>query len=194
MGKATREAREEVIRARAALAGEVDELGSAARSSLDIPAKVRRNPVKTVGLGAGAVFLLANGPKRVLRSVETRLRGGKARPEKGLLPKQIDRAVDSLGEDAPHVRARLEKEFYRYLQDKARTGRMETTGRQSLWRLFDALAVPLGAQAARRLSERFLSADPDRPPVPAAEEEASGSEALLEDAAVISAMDQSRPV
>jgi hypothetical protein len=192
MAETTKQAREEVIRARAALAGEVDELGSAARSSLDIPAKVRRQPVKTAGLAAGAAFLVLNGPKRIYRAAETRLRGGKPKPPKTMLPKEIDRAVESLGEDAPYVRARLEREFARYLEEKARTGKLEPKARQSLVRLFDAIVVPLGAQTARRLTERLLAADPDRPPVPAVEEKASGTEALLEDAAVVAATDQQR--
>ena len=56
MGEQTRTAREEVLAARAALSSEVDELGSAARSAVDIPAKVRRNPAQTAGLAAGAAF------------------------------------------------------------------------------------------------------------------------------------------
>jgi hypothetical protein len=192
MDETTRAAREEVIRARAALSGEVDELGSAARSSLDIPGKVRREPVKTVGIAAGAAFLAVNGPKRVLRAVENRLRGGKPPPPKSLLPKDVEKAIDRLGEDGPYVKARLEREFARYLEEKSKAGKMEAGGRQSLWRLFDAVAVPLGAQASRRLTERLLAADPDRPAVPAVEEKASGTEALLEDAAVVAATDSSQ--
>ncbi|MBA3778297.1 MAG: hypothetical protein H0X16_03150 [Chloroflexi bacterium] len=190
MGEATRQAHEAVVRARTALRGEVDELGSATRSALDIPAKVRENPVQTVGLATGAVFLAVGGPKRILQAAETRLRRGKKRRDrpKGILPKEIDRTVKSLGDDEAVVREKLEREFAHYIREKAKTGKLEPSGRQSMWRLFDVIAVPLGAQVSRRFAERLLAADPDRPPV--ATEPAIGREALAEDAAVIAAQSE----
>jgi hypothetical protein len=187
MGEATRQAREEVIRARAALSGEVDELGAALRTSLDIPTKVKRNPVQTVGLAAGAAFLVVGGPKRILQKIELKLRGGKPKPPKGLLPKEVEEITEKLGPDGEIVRARLEREFAAYLREKSKKGQLAAGPRESAWRLFDAMAIPLGAQMARRLTERFFAADPDRPPVPATEEKATGTEALVEDAAVVAA-------
>ena len=185
MGEATRAARQQVVEARAALGGEVDELGSAARSALDVPAKVRRNPVQTAGLAAGAVFLAVGGPRRVVRGVERRLRGGTPPPPKTLLPKDVERAVDDLGPNAAAVRARLEREFARYLEEQRKEGRLERSPRDSALRLFEAFAIPFGAQASRRLLQRLFAADPTRPS-PAAEP-STGSEALAEDAAAIKA-------
>lgn len=161
MGEATREAREQVASARRALGAEVDELGSATRSALDIPAKVRRNPVKSVGLAGGAVFLVAGGPKRVLKGLEGRLRG---KPPKvhGLLPKEIERAVDGLGADAPAVRARLEREFAAWLEDRKKDPSREPGARRSFWSAFEAMAKPLSGAAAKRLVQQFLAAEDDR--------------------------------
>jgi hypothetical protein len=190
MGEATREAHAEVVRARAALSGEVDELGSAVRSSLDIPAKVRRKPLQTAGIAAGAAFLVVGGPKRILQRVETALRGGKPKPPKGLLPREVERITAKLGPDGDAVRVRLEREFAAYLREKSKKGQLAGGPRESAWRLFDAIAIPLGAQTARRLTERLFAADPNRPPVPEEAEKASGTEVLLEDAAVVAAQEE----
>ncbi len=195
MGEATREAREKVAEARDALGREVDELGSAARSALDIPAKVRRNPVQTAGLAAGVAFLAAGGPKRILRGVERRLRGGKRRRPRTLLPKEIERAIDGLGGDAAEVRERLDREFARFLERERREGKLERTPSARLLGLLEAFAIPFGAQVSRRLTQRLFAADPDRPP---AHEQArgddasqtSGTQALAEDAAAYRALEE----
>jgi hypothetical protein len=193
MGEATREAREKVVEARDALGREVDELGSAARSSFDIPAKVRRNPVQTAGLAAGVAFLAAGGPKRILRGVERRLRGGKRRRPRTLLPKEIERAIDGLGGDAAEVRERLDREFARFLERERREGKLERTPTGRLLGLLEAFAIPFGAQVSRRLTERLFAADPDRAPADgsAQGDEAggsSGTQALAEDAAAYRAL------
>jgi hypothetical protein len=190
MGEATREARKQVEAARQDLAREVDELGSAARSAFDIPAKVRKNPVQTVGIGAGVVLLAVGAPRRGLRWVERRLRGGKPEAPPSVLPKEVKRAIDDLGPDAYAVRARLEREFVKFLEKERKEGRLERSPRDSVLRLLEAFAVPFGAQASRRLTERLFAADPDRPPVTAEGEKATGSEALLEDAATVAAVDK----
>lgn len=169
MGEATERALAEVAAARATLGAEVDELSSATRSALDIPAKVRRNPAKAAGLVGGAAFLAAGGPKRVLRRLSRRLRGSPPTPP-SLLPEEIQRAVESLGADAPAVKARLEREFADYLAAKRKDARGAPTAVNSFWKLFDAMAGPIGSQAARRLVEQFLAADPDRRDRPAAKD------------------------
>jgi hypothetical protein len=192
MGEATRAAREQVKAARRDLGREVDELGSEARSSLDLPAKVRRNPVQTVGLGAAVVLLAAGAPRRGLRFVQRKLRGGKPEPPSNALPKEVQRAIDDLGPDAAAVRARLDKEFAKFLARERTEGKLERSPQDTLLRLVEAFAVPFGAQASRRLTERLFAADPDRPAVPgeAAREKATGREALLEDAATVAAVDK----
>ena len=193
MGEETAEARKQVAAAREALSDEVDELESAARSALDIPAKVRKHPVETVGLGAGIVLLAVGAPRRGIRWVERKLRGGKAEPPPRALPREIQRAIDDLGPDAAAVRARLDREFARFLQRERKEGRIERDPRQTVLRVVEAFAIPVGAQMARRLTERLFAADPTRPPVsPDGREKSSGTEALAEDAATVAAADQDR--
>jgi hypothetical protein len=191
MGEETAEARKQVVAARESLGREVDELESAARSALDIPAKVKAHPVQTVGLGAGIVLLAAGAPRRGIRWVERKLRGGKAEPPPKALPKEVEKAIDDLGPDAAAVRARLDREFARFLAKERKDGQLERTPQQSVLRIIEALAIPLGAQAARRLTERLLAADPDRPAVdPDGREKSSGTEALAEDAATVAAAEE----
>ena len=161
MGEATERALAEVAAARAALGGQVDELEAATRSALDIKAKVRRSPAKAVGMVGGAAFLATGGPKRVLRGLSRRVRGTPA--PKALLPQEIQRAVYGLGPDGPAVKARLEREFAAYLAAQRKAGKLTGGPSSSIWKLFDALAAPIGAQAAKRLIEQFLAADPGRP-------------------------------
>ena len=163
MGEATREARQAIAEARRNLARETDELAATTRSSLDIPAKVRRNPVRTVGLGVGAVFLALNGPTRTARAVARRLRRRPPAPRR-LLPEEIERAVDGLGKDAPAMKARLEREFGKYLEKKKKDPAYEPTLGRSLLGAFDAVSKPLGALAAKRLGEEFFAPRRDRPP------------------------------
>ena len=188
MGEATREAREQVEAARRELSREVDELGSAARSALDVPAKVRQNPVQTVGLGAAVVLLAAGAPKRGLKWVKRRMRGGKPEPPQSILPREIERAIEDLGPDREVVRAQLNKEFVRFLEKERKEGRLERSPQDTLLRLIEAFAIPLGAQTSRRLTERLFAADPNRPP--AGGEKSSGTETLAEDAATAAAIDK----
>lgn len=191
MGSETAEARKQVVAAREALGREVDELESAARSAFDIPAKVKTHPVQTVGLGAGIVLLAAGAPRRGIRWVERKLRGGKPERPPKALPKEVERAIDDLGPDAAAVRARLDREFARFLAKERKDGQLERTPQQSALRIIEALAIPLGAQAARRLTERLFAADPDRAAVrPEGVEKSSGVEALAEDAATVAAAEE----
>jgi hypothetical protein len=191
MGEETAEARKQVAAAREALSHEVDELEFAARSALDIPAKVRRHPLETVGVGAGIVLLAAGAPRRGIRWVERKLRGGKAERPPKALPKEIQRAIDDLGPDAAAVRARLDREFARFLERERKEGRIERDPRQTVLRVVEAFAIPVGAQMARRLTQRLFAADPKRPPASSdGRGKSSGTEALAEDAATVAAAEQ----
>jgi hypothetical protein len=146
-------ARQEVVDARRGVESELDDLGLAVRGALDIPAKVRRNPVRTVGVGAGAAFLLLGGPKRVAKRVEQRL--FPKRRERRLLPHEVDRAVDRLGEeDREATRAHIERDFASYLE---RTHPKEQpNARRSFWGTYDTVVGIVGAAAARELVKRFV--------------------------------------
>ena len=120
MDESTAAARQQVVEARAALLVEVDELGAATRSALDVPAKVRKNPVKFAAGTAGLTFLVVGGPQRTARRVVRTLRGGRTRPPKSVLPDEIERLVADLGGDSEQIRARLDREFADYLGSQKR--------------------------------------------------------------------------
>ena len=154
MADSTAEARQELERARRRAGAELDELGAATRSALDIPAKIRRNPLKVAGLAGGAAFLVLGGPKRVIRATEKRVFPGRKEKLESILPKEVARTVDKLGGDAAAVRANLERDFMHYLERKH--PEEEPNARRSFWRTYDILAGSLGTLAARAMAKRLF--------------------------------------
>lgn len=154
MADATTDARHQVDDARVAAAVELDRLGPAARVSLDIPARLRRDPVRTAALGGGAVFLLLGGPRRVLKAVESRV--FPRRHVKRLLPDEVDATAARLGPGAEDVRNHLERDFATYLR---RIHPQEpVSARRSFWRTYDTFIGIIGGAAARELLKRFMTA------------------------------------
>jgi hypothetical protein len=162
----------DVAAARAALALSLDELTDAAKSAVDIPAKVRRNPGKTLALAGGAGFLVAGGPRRVLRAVTNRVAPSQKRdPGSGLLPDEIDRVLrDSTVAKDPEVRRAIEADFADYLRRKGKV-EPEPTPALVFWRTFDRVAGPLGTAGARLLVMRLMEAEKARARVRAEESE-----------------------
>ena len=155
-------ARKELLAARGDLEQELDGLSDATRSALDIPAKVRRNPVKSVALAGGAGFLLLGGPRRVLKAATSRLLPTRRDPYDGLLPDEVERILRRSGAySEPGVREALEADFADYLRGKGRRPE-PPTATKSLWRTYDALVGPLGTVGARMLVERLFAADKGR--------------------------------
>ncbi len=157
-------ARTEVLAARGALETDLDTLSDATSSALDIPAKVRRNPAKSVAMAGGAGFLLLGGPRRVLRSAVGRIFPARRDPYDGLLPDEVERILKRSGASSePGVREALEKDFAEYLRRKGRQA-PPPSATTSLWRTYDALLGPLGTVGARMLVERLFAAEPGRRP------------------------------
>lgn len=156
MGASTDAARAEVLAARDGLADEVARLEAAGRAAVDIPAKIRRDPVRTAGLAAGAAFLVVGGPKRLLRRVRRAVRGPAAEMPKSMLPKEVDRALRRLGPDGDAVRSTLEREFATYLDEHAPERRERDLGAVTAV-LLSNLARPLTERAGRRLVEELFS-------------------------------------
>lgn len=165
MADSTADARQEVVEARRALAAEMDDLGMAARAAADIPAKIRRNPVRTAGLAGGAAFLAVGGPKRALKAVERRVAPSRADRVKSVLPAEVARVVDRLGDNAEKTRQQLERDFVTYL-NKQRIADAPS-GRSSFWRTYDTFVGALGAIAARELAKKLFEAPRDRARAPA---------------------------
>jgi hypothetical protein len=152
-------ARRRVEAAREGVATELDGLNTAVRSAVDIPAKVRRNPVPTLGVAGGAAFLLLGGPKRVARNVEKRLFPKRyARPPK-VLPRDVEKTLDRLPEeDRDLVRGHLERDFAAYLREQH--AKDPPNARNSAWKTYDLLLGTVGARAARELVKRLFEVPP----------------------------------
>jgi len=160
------QARKQVLAARGVLEEDLDGLSEATRSALDIPAKVRRNPVKSVALAGGAGFLLLGGPRRVVRAAVSRVFPTRRDPYDGLLPDEVERILKRSGAyDEPGVREALEADFADYLRRKGREA-PPPNATTSLWRTYDALLGPLGTVGARLLVERLFAADKSRGKTP----------------------------
>jgi hypothetical protein len=149
-------ARAGVVAARAELQTELERLEAAARAAVDIPAKIRREPVKTAGLAAGLAFLVAGGPKRLFRRAKRAVVGPEADRPKSMLPDEVDKELRKLGSDGERVRATLEREFAKYLEEHREEREKRDLGAVAAL-LLASLAKPLTAQAAKRMAEQLLN-------------------------------------
>jgi hypothetical protein len=146
-------ARDRVLAARTALGEEFETLEASARTAVDIPAKVRRNPAKTAAIAGGTAFIVAGGPRRAFRRVKRAVRG----PEKPLptvmLPEEIEKTLRSLGRDGDKVRGTIERDFAAYTKQaqKDRT-RLRTL-------LFVAVLRPLVLRASRAAADAVFRTD-----------------------------------
>ena len=164
-------AHQELLAARRGLATEIDGFTSSTKAALDIPAKVRREPLKAAALAGGAGFLLLGGPKKALRAVGRALPSRKRDPYAGLLPDEVEKVLRDTGlAKDPRVRQALDRDFAEYLRRKGRTDQLPNA-RSSLWRTYDTLVGPLGTVGARKLVEKLFAADlGTQPATPAAPE------------------------
>jgi hypothetical protein len=165
VGEGTESARAEVLAARAdvlaareRLDEELVRLEASARAAVDVKARVRRNPVKAAGAAAGAGFVLLGGPKRVLRGARNAVFGKPAPLPKSMLPKEIDAALRKLGTDGDRVRGALERDFARYLDEKA-PERKQRDLAAAVGGLLTTAGRPLAAKAGKQLAEQLLNAD-----------------------------------
>ncbi len=149
--------------ARDGMADALDGLTDATQSALDIPAKIRRNPIRTAALVGGTGFLVVGGPRRVARFVARRvLPQPRPDPHAGLLPPEIEKVLKDSGVASdPEVRRALNKDFAEYLRKKGKLTR-EPNAAASLWRTFDRLAGPLGTAGARVMVQRLMEAERSR--------------------------------
>lgn len=165
MGEGTSPARPSVVAAREALLaarGSLDEellrLEASGRAAVDIKAKVKRNPVKAAGLAAGAGFVVVGGPQRLFRRAKRAVMGPEEPLPKSMLPKDIEKQLKKLGTDGDRVRGTLEREFARYLDDKAEERKSrDLTG--VLAALLLSAGKPLVNRYGKQVAERLISTD-----------------------------------
>lgn len=155
MGARTDAARAEVVARRQILLDEVVVMEAAARSAVDIPAKIKGAPAKTAALAAGTAFVALHGPQRLYRGLRRVFLGPKANLPKSLLPKEVDRALRALGDDGEQVRGVVEREFATYLA-QSRPEREARNLKGTLALLGGNILRPITAQAGKRLARELF--------------------------------------
>ena len=120
MATETDAARDRVVAARAALGEELEVLEASARTAVDVPAKIRRNPVPFAAAAGGVAFVAVGGPRRVFRGVKHRIFGAPEPLPESLLPDQVEKALRELGDDGRKVRGALERDFAAYAKQAQR--------------------------------------------------------------------------
>jgi len=153
---------------------ELERTADQLREALDVKKRFKENPALFVGLGAGAVFLIAGGPIRVAKLARRRL--FRSDPEKAYdaLPKVMQKWVDDMagtvGPRAAEARETLAHELVRWRHDP-RKGSKKLAKKmaegppgpqRAAWNAFEAGAAIITAALARKTVERFLSGDPPR--------------------------------
>ena len=125
MGEGTAAARAEVLAARELLEEELIRLEASTREAVDIPAKIKRNPVKAAGVAAGVGFVAVGGPRKLFRRAKRAVMGPEEPLPASMLPDEIEKALKRMGGDGVKVRGLLEREFADYLRttEKARRDR-----------------------------------------------------------------------
>jgi hypothetical protein len=165
---------------------EMERTADQLRDALDVRKRFRENPALVVGVGAGAVFLLAGGPVRVAKLIRRRV--FKSDPEKAYdaLPKPMQSWVDhmagAVGPRAAEARQVLSEELLRWRHDPRKHGKVSKKlakqiaegppgPQRAAWTAFEAGAAIVTAALARKVVERFLSGEPPigiAPPLDAA--------------------------
>lgn len=163
---------------RLALANQRAELERTAdqlRDALNLKKRFQENPALFVGIGVGAVFLLAGGPVRVAKLVRRRV--FRSDPEKAYdaLPKPmqgwVDHMAGAVGPRASEAREQLSHELLRWRHDPRKHGKVSKKLAEQIaegppgpsraaWNAFEAGAAIITAALARKAVERFLSGDP----------------------------------
>jgi hypothetical protein len=177
VGETLAETRVEVAAQRADNERNAAELEARVRRAMDIRARFRENPALIIGLGAGAVFLLAGGPKRVARLVRRRLRPTNAEQAYGVLPRPMQAWVDALvsevGPKADEARSALIEELQRWRHEpiKDRKARKELAKAmvegppgpsRAAWKAAEVGLALVSAALARKAIEVFVTGEPSR--------------------------------
>ncbi|MES2209082.1 MAG: hypothetical protein V4515_02730 [Chloroflexota bacterium] len=160
MGARTNAARTEVLAARDGLEDEVVRLEAAGRAAVDIPTRLRNDPLKVGGAAAGAAFLLLGGPRRILGSARRAIFGAPSAMPKSMLPSEVEAVLRKLGPDGDKVRGTLEREFTRFLDERA-PQRRERDIVSLAGGLLSNVLRPASVKLGREFAERLF--DPDGP-------------------------------
>jgi hypothetical protein len=154
---------------------ELERTSDQLRDALNLKKRFQENPALVVGVGAGALFLLAGGPVRVAKLI--RRRAFRSDPEKAYdaLPKPMQSWVDhmagAVGPKAAEARETLSEELLRWRHNPRKHGKINKKlakqvaegppgPKRAVWTAFEAGAAIVTAALARKAVERFLSGEP----------------------------------
>ena len=174
MGETLAETRVELAAQRSENDRTAAELEARVRHALDFRARFRENPVPFIALGAGAVFLVVGGPKRVLRMARRRISPTNTEQAYDALPKPMQAWVDTLvgevGPKADKARLALVEELQRWRHEpvKDKKARKELAKAmvegppgpsRTAWKAAEAALTLLSAALARRAIEQFITGE-----------------------------------
>jgi hypothetical protein len=155
VGTRTDAAHAQVIAARAELEEQVDRLEAAGRAAIDVPAKIKASPAKAAGIAAGGAFLAVGGPKRIFRRAKRAITGRDEELPSELLPKEVEKTIRKLGSDGKAVRGTLEREFAKYLDERAKERKKEGVVAAATGLALTALR-PIAMRTGKQMAERMM--------------------------------------
>jgi len=168
VGETLAETRVEIAAQRA----ELEATASGLREALDLPRRLRENPLQVIGIGAVAAFLVAGGPRRIARVLRRQTAPHEAEKAYDALPSTMQAWVDTLagegGPSAKAVRDQLVEELRRWRRDpvKDRKARRELARQmvegppgpsRTAWTAAETALTLVAAALARKAIERFLT-------------------------------------
>jgi hypothetical protein len=177
VGETLAETRVEVTAQRATNDRTAAELEARVRRALDIRARFRENPALFIGLGAGAVFLVAGGPGRVARMLRRRIRPSNVEQAYDALPKPMQAWVDALvaevGPKAGQARAALIDEVQRWRKEPLKNRKARKALAKAMvegppgpsrtaWRAAETALTLVSAALARKAVEAFITGEAPR--------------------------------
>jgi hypothetical protein len=109
-------------------------------------------------VAGGLAFFVLRGPQRLWGAFRERVFGKPARMPSRMLPKEIEKTLDKMGDDGDKVRGTLERDFAAYVKEKQK----ERRGLIPIVLL--GLARPVIARAARRAGEFLVQPSAERKP------------------------------
>ena len=124
------------------------------------PGQGAPEPVKAAGVAAGAAFLASAGRSDCSGGPGGRSPARRRSCPSELLPKEVEKALRKLGGDGRKVRGTLEREFAKYLDDRAKERKKEGLV-AAVVALGTTALRPVAMKTGRQLVERML--DPNGP-------------------------------
>jgi hypothetical protein len=175
MGATLDETRVELDSQRARVRATAERLEAAARHAVDLPARIRENPIQTAAIAGGLAFLLLGGPRRVVRQVRQAVRGSDAERAYAALPGSLRALVDSTapgrGDARDEARRQLALAIHAWREDpKNRRKAARLAGEalappgpgRAFWAVVEVAGATAVAILARRAVSRWLTGDPLR--------------------------------